>query len=59
MEKELLETYQEQIKGMTKEEAIEHLENIKFMIDMIDRWDQNDKIAWNVLSNLIKELKEN
>ena len=58
MEKELIKEYKDQIKDMTKEQAIEHLEELKFMIDMIDRWDQNDKIAWNVLSNLIKELKE-
>ena len=54
---EFKEIYKEQIKGMTKEEAIKHLEEIEFSLDMIDRWSEETKNAWDAVTKLIKELK--
>lgn len=49
--------YKEQIKGMEKEKALEHLQSIKFMIDMRDRWDEEDNNAWDAVTELIIEMK--
>lgn len=46
---------------MTKEEIekrIEDLEERKFMIDMIDVWDSEDRRLYNEFSRLIRELQE-
>lgn len=51
------EVFKEQIKDMAKEEAIKYLEEMKFKIDMIDHWDNNDIAAWDALWDLIKEIK--
>lgn len=49
--------YEEKIKGKSKEEAIEYLEEMKFGINMIDRWSREDENAWSVLTDMIKEIK--
>lgn len=46
---------------MTREEIekkIEDLEERKFMIDMIDNWDSEDRRLYNEFSRLIRELQE-
>lgn len=46
---------------MTKEEIkkkIEELEERKFMLDMIDTWDSEDRILYNELSKQIRSLRE-
>ena len=46
---------------MTREEIekkIEDLEERKFMIDMIDVWDSEDRRLYNEFSRLIRELQE-
>lgn len=57
MKEEFKEIYKEQIKGMEKEEAIKQLEEIKFSLDMIDRWDERTRNAWDAVTELIKEIK--
>ena len=46
---------------MTREEIekkIEALEERKFMLDMIDVWDSEDRRLYNELSKQIRELRE-
>lgn len=46
---------------MTREEIekkIEELEERKFMLDMIDTWDSEDRILYNELSKQIRSLRE-
>ena len=46
---------------MNKEEIekrIEELEERKFMLDMIDSWDSEDRILYNELSKQIRSLRE-
>ena len=46
---------------MTREEIekkIEDLEGRKFMLDMIDTWDSEDRILYNELSKQIRSLRE-
>lgn len=57
MKEEFKEIYKEQIKGMTKEEAIKELEEIKFSLDMIDTWSERTRNAWDAVAELIKEIK--
>lgn len=57
MKEELKENYLKQIKDMKKKEAIKHLEEIKWNIDMIDRWNERNEIAYDVLCELLKEMK--
>ena len=45
-------------KNMTKQEKIDYLEERKFYIDMIDRWDNDDRLAYGVVVDLLKELEE-
>lgn len=51
------EQIKEQLKGLTKEEQIEELENRKFYLDMKDRWDREDHEYFKALSELLNELK--
>lgn len=51
--------YEENMKDMTKEEKIEYLEDCKFNIDMIDRWSQEDEFYYDVVCDLLREVKEN
>lgn len=55
--KDFKEIYEMQIKNLKKEDKIRHLENIKFNIDMINRWDTEDNNAWEAVCELIIELK--
>lgn len=50
--------YKDRIKNMTKEKKIEWLEEVKFGIDMIDRWQQRDYNAIDSITKILKELKE-
>lgn len=62
MRKEYEETkmiYLKHMENMSKEEKIKYLENCKFNIDMIDRWQDDDKLCWEVVIDLLKEVKEN
>lgn len=57
--KEEIRTFlEEEIKGLTKEEAIELLETRKFYIDMRDRWDEEDEKWWDVITTMIIELEK-
>ena len=40
------------------EKKIEELEERKFMLDMIDTWDSEDRILYNELSKQIRSLRE-
>lgn len=52
------EMYLKHLEGFkTKKEKIEYLEDVEFSINMIDMWDDNDKIAMKVISDLINEIK--
>lgn len=46
-------------KNMKKQEKIDYLEERKFYINMIDRWDNDDRLAYGVVVDLLKELEEN
>jgi len=50
--------YKDRIKNMTKEKKIEWLEEVKFGIDMIDRWQQRDYNAIDSINKILKEIKE-
>ena len=45
-------------KRRTKEEKLEYLRDCKFNIDMIDRWQEEDKISYDIVCKLIKEVEE-
>lgn len=45
-------------KNMKKQEKIDYLEERKFYINMIDRWDNDDRLAYGVVVDLLKELDE-
>lgn len=58
MENNLKEIYLEQLKKyQTKEEKKEYLETCKFNIDMIDRWTRKDEEAYDIVSDLLKQLE--
>lgn len=62
MRKEYEETkirYLKNMDDMSKEEKIQYLEDCKFNIDMIDRWQDDDELCWRVVVDLLKEMKEN
>lgn len=46
----------EAIKNKEKMEAIQWLEEKIFLIDMIDTWDENDKMMYEILSKIKQEL---
>ena len=54
---EIREFLESEIKGLTKEKALEELKERKFNIDMIDRWDDEDKKWHDVISIMIKEIE--
>lgn len=54
---EIKRRYLERMVGMTKDERIQYLEDCKFNIDMIDRWTDEDKLYWEVVVELLKELR--
>ena len=57
--KEEIRTFlEEEIKGLTKEEAIDILETRKFYIDMRDHWDEEDEKWWDVITTMIMELEK-
>lgn len=56
---EIKTKYVEQMVNMTKEEKIQYLEDCEFNINMIDRWQGDDKTRWEVVVDLLKEVKEN
>lgn len=49
--------YKDRIKDMTLEQKIEWLEELKFNIDMTDRWQQEDYNATDAIHKILKELK--
>lgn len=55
---EIRKFLEEEIKGLTKEEAIDILETRKFYIDMRDRWDEEDEKWWDVITTMIMELEK-
>lgn len=57
---ERYEFYKNQLKKYkTKEQKIEYLEQLKFLIEMIDRWTDFDSESFNAVCELIKEVKNN
>lgn len=55
---EIKMSYLERMVGMSKEERIQYLEDCKFSIDMIDRWTEEDKTYNKVISELLRDLRE-
>ena len=53
---EIIQIIEEKIKGMTYEQKLNELKEWRFRIDMINHWDNEDKLWWNILSEKIKEL---
>lgn len=49
--------YKDRIKDMTLEQKIEWLEELKFDINMTDRWQQEDYNAIDAIHKILKELK--
>ena len=49
--------YKDRIKDMALEQKIEWLEELKFNIDMTDRWQQEDYNAIDAIHKILKELK--
>lgn len=49
--------YKDRIKNMTLEQKIEWLEELKFDINMTDRWQQEDYNAIDAIYKILKELK--
>lgn len=49
--------YKDRIKDMTLEQKIEWLEELKFDINMTDRWQQEDYNAIDAIYKILKELK--
>lgn len=54
--KKMYSNYLKEFKN--KKEKIEYLEDIEFSINMIDRWDDDDRIAIKVIGDLMKEVKK-
>ena len=55
---EMYNFYKNRIKDMKKEEQIEWLEDLKFDINMIDRWQEKDYVCMDAIIKLLKEIKE-
>lgn len=49
--------YNELIKDMTKEQKIEYLEECKWNIEMVDRWQTQEYVNMNAVNTILKELK--
>ena len=50
--------YKEQLnKYETKEEKLEYLEQLKFLLEMVDRWTDEDKESFDAICELIDEVK--
>lgn len=49
--------YNELIKNMTKEQKIEYLEECKWNIEMVDRWQTQEYVNMNAINTILKELK--
>jgi len=50
--------YLEQIKDMNIQDAIKHIDKLIFNIDMIDRWNEIDEIAYAVLCDIRRNLQK-
>lgn len=56
---ERYEFYKKQLnKYKTREEKIKYLEELKFLIEMIDRWTDFDSASFDAVCDLIKEVKD-
>ena len=55
---EMYNYYKNRIKDMKKEEQIEWLEDIKFNINMIDRWERKEYICMDAIIKLLEEIKK-
>lgn len=56
-----LEAYKKEIQEMNDSELEEEYKNVNmyiFMIDMIDKWSENDRITYNYLNDKNKILEE-
>lgn len=50
--------YRNQLKKYkTKKEKIEYLEELKFLLEMVDRWTDFDRVSFDALCELINEVK--
>ncbi len=50
--------YRNQLKKYkTKLEKIEYLEELKFLLEMVDRWTDFDRVSFDALCELINEVK--
>lgn len=57
---ERYEFYKKQLKRYkTREEKIKYLEELKFLIEMIDKWTDFDSASFEAVCELIKEVKQN
>lgn len=48
----------ERIRDMCTEEAIKFIDRWIFELDMIDRWDDNTRIRYTVLCDILRELQK-
>lgn len=57
--KERYKFYKEQLKKYkTKEEKIKYLENVLFLIQMIDIWDETEGQSFLAVKDLLNKLKK-
>ena len=58
MKKERYEFYKEQLKKYeTKEEKLEYIEHLIFLLELIDRWTNEDRESYEALCDLLNEVK--
>lgn len=52
----MYKTYKEEFKERIKDKTLEELKEIKFNIDMIDRWTQENAYEYDAVCERIREL---
>jgi len=55
---EIKKEYYNKIKDMYKPEALKWIEEVMFQLDMIDRWDLEERTCFEVLIEIKKEIME-
>jgi len=57
MREEIYKKYVQQIQEISNENKIEYTKELLFNIEMIDAWDEKDKIAYDVLCEILRKLQ--
>lgn len=55
---EMKKIYLNQIKNMNIQQSLEHINELIFNIDMIDVWDEKDKICYEILCEIKRQLQK-